>query len=324
VATFSKHAQRAAKIKLLKFVHSAIPFLQVNKNYSILPDVLINLIKNTAKNNLSYLLGILHTIKASKWTPFVFLTLVFFAPAIYANNCTVNQFDETVQVAHVYDGDTIKLTDGRKLRLIGINTPERGRDGKKNEPFYQAAKNQLQKIIKKNASSIKIIFGKAKRDRYKRLLVHIFTLDNENITATLLKKGLGFTITIPPNIQLLSCYQKAEREAQKQKRGIWNHPYSKAIDVNLLKKSARGFHRITGTVQRVGENRSSFWLNLNTKSEAKFALRILKKDLPYFTQFHPEDLINHQLIARGWIYQTKNEQRMTIHHPASLQILNTD
>lgn len=287
--------------------------------------MLINLTKNTAKNNLSDLSAILHAIqKASNWTPFVFLTLIFFTPAIYADDCAVNQFDQTVHVAHVYDGDTIKLTDGRKLRLIGINTPERGRDGKKNEPFYLTAKNQLQKIIKKNASSIKIIFGKTKHDRYKRLLVHIFTLDNENITATLLKKGLGFTIAIPPNIQLLSCYQKAEREAQKQKRGIWNHPYSNAIDVNLLKKSARGFHRITGTVQRVGESRSSFWLNLNTKSEAKFALRVLKKDLPYFTQFHPEDLIGRHLIARGWIYQIKNEQRMTIHHPTSLQIQNTD
>jgi len=254
----------------------------------------------------------------------VFLTLVFFAPAIYANNCSANQFDETVQVAYVYDGDTLKLTDGRKLRLIGINTPERGRDGKKNEPFYQAAKNQLQTIIKKNDRSIKIVFGKEKHDRYKRLLAHIFTLDNENITAILLKKGLGFAIAIPPNIQLLNCYQKAEGEARKLKRGIWNHPYSEAIEVNLLKKSTRGFHRIAGTVQRVGESRRSFWLNLNTKSEAKFALRILKKDLPYFTQFHPKDLINHQLIARGWIYQSKNEQRMTIRHPASLQILNTD
>lgn len=262
--------------------------------------------------------------KASKWTPFVFITLTIFSQQIHANNCSVKQFDETAQVAQVVDGDTIKLIDGRKLRLIGINTPERGRNGKQNEPFYQAAKDQLQQIINNNKNQVKIVFGKSKRDRYKRVLVHIFTLNNENITATLIKNGMGFSIAIPPNIQLLKCYQDAEHEAQKQKRGIWKHSYSHAIDVKLLENSARGFFRVSGTVQRVGESRTSFWLNLNTKSESKFALRILKKNLIYFTHFHPKDLINRQLTARGWIYKIKNEQRMNIHHPASLQIQNTD
>ena len=262
--------------------------------------------------------------KASNWTLFAFLALAFFTSPLYADNCAVSQFHETVQVAHVYDGDTIKLNDGRKLRLIGINTPERGRDGNKDEPYYQAAKNQLQQIIAKNKNQIKIVFGESKHDRYKRFLTHIFTIDNENITTTLIKNGMGFAIAIPPNVQLLDCYQNAEREAQKQKRGIWGHAYSHAIDVASLKKSVRGFHRVGGTVDRIGESRSSFWLNLNSKSGAKFALRILKKDLPYFAKYHPKDLINRQLIARGWIYEIKGEQRMTIHHPASLKIQDAD
>ena len=262
--------------------------------------------------------------KASNWTPFAFLVLAIFTRPLHANNCVVKQYHETVQVAHVYDGDTIKLVDGRKLRLIGINTPERGRDGKQNEPFYQSAKNQLQQIIKKNKNKIKIVFGKDKQDRYKRFLTHIFSMNNENITATLIKNGMGFTIAVPPNVQLLSCYQNAEREAQKHKRGIWGHNYSQPIPIDALDKSARGFHLISGVVQRIGESRSSFWLNLNSKSGAKFALRILKKDLQHFTSYHPEELLNRKLIARGWIYQTKGEQRMTIHHPISLQIQNAD
>lgn len=31
---------------------------------------------------------------------------------------------ETAQLKHVYDGDTIKLKDGRHVRVLGINTPE--------------------------------------------------------------------------------------------------------------------------------------------------------------------------------------------------------
>lgn len=262
--------------------------------------------------------------KASNWALFAFIACGFFSTSLFANNCTVKKYHETVQVAHVYDGDTVKLVDGRKIRLIGINTPERGRDGKADEPFYLAAKKQLQKLIRNSNNKIKIVLGKDKRDRYKRLLAHIFTLDNKNITATLLKNGMGFSIAIPPNIQLLACYKDAERLAQKKAYGIWNHKYSKAINVASLNKSARGFHRITGTVDRIGESRSSFWLNLNSKSGVKFALRILKKDLSYFNRNQPKDLINKQLTARGWVYNIKGEQRMTVHHPAALQIINAN
>lgn len=262
--------------------------------------------------------------KASKWTPFVFLALLIFSAPLYANNCGISEFHETVLVDRVHDGDTIKLIDGRKLRLIGINTPERGRDGKPDEPFYQEAKNQLQRIIKNNKNKIKIVYGKDRQDRYKRFLTHIFSMNNENITASLIKKGMGYTIAVPPNTKLLSCYQNAEYEAKKHKQGIWEHNFSKPIPVNSLKKSTGGFHRISGTVQRIGESRSSYWLNFNSKSEEKFALRILKKDLQYFINYHPKELLNRKLIARGWIYKIKDEQRMTIHHPASLQIQSAD
>ena len=258
--------------------------------------------------------------KASSWTSFAFIALSFCSQIAYADNCTTGHFKETVKVTLVYDGDTIKLNDGRKLRLIGINTPERGRDGQKDQPFYLAAKSQLQQIIIENKNQLKVIFGKEKRDRYKRFLAHIFTSKGENIAATLLKKGLGFSIAIPPNIQFLSCYKEAEREAKHYKRGIWNHAYSNSIEASSISKLNLGFQRVTGVVQRVGESRSSYWLNL----EKNVALRVLKKDLPYFKAFHPTSLLKQPLTARGWIYQKNNEFRMNVRHPASLQRQITD
>jgi len=46
-----------------------------------------------------------------------------------ADNCAAGQTSERVRVIHVYDGDTVKLADGRRLRFIGINTPETWSDG---------------------------------------------------------------------------------------------------------------------------------------------------------------------------------------------------
>ena len=45
------------------------------------------------------------------------------------------------RVAYVVDGDTIRLASGTYVRLIGIDTPERGR------PFYQAAKRHLDRLV---------------------------------------------------------------------------------------------------------------------------------------------------------------------------------
>ncbi len=47
----------------------------------------------------------------------------------------------TVRVRYVVDGDTIRLANGRYVRLIGIDTPEVGR------PYYQAAKRNLDRLI---------------------------------------------------------------------------------------------------------------------------------------------------------------------------------
>lgn len=259
--------------------------------------------------------------KASIWTLFVFIAVSICLPAIVsADNCAAQFFHETVNVSHIYDGDTIRLTDGRKLRLIGLNTPERGSNGNKNQPFYLSAKNQLQEIIKKNHYQLKIVIGKEKYDRHKRLLAHIFTIEGKNISAILLKNGQGFSIAIPPNIQFLTCYRNAEKNAQNHKRGIWNHTFSKAIETSSISKSTQGFQRVTGTVQRVGESHSSLWLNLNTN----FAIRILKKDLPYFNSLPPKKLLHRHLTIQGWVYSKNNEFRMTVRHPAAVQIHTAD
>jgi len=279
--------------------------------------------KNTAKNNLAsnhVSDNLYHKQKASNWTPFVFFILLIFSFSIHATNCNSQHYDQTITVSKVYDGDTLRLADGQKLRLIGINTPERGHDGMPDQPFYPEAKKRLEKIIHANQNKLKIILGTDKHDRYKRLLAHIFTPGGDNISAILLREGLGYSIAIPPNLNFLNCYKKAEYDAKKQQHGIWGHDFSKPIKASTLSKSNLGFQQVIGRVQRIGESSSSFWLNLDTK----FALKVQKKYLVQFSTYRPNELLNKKLIARGWIYYRNNEYRMSIKHPASIQLLNTD
>ena len=71
-----------------------------------------------------------------------FVLLVGGAPsrALAAVDCPADRIDEYVEVADVHDGDTVRLVDGRKLRLIGFNTPELARDESPAEPLATEAR----------------------------------------------------------------------------------------------------------------------------------------------------------------------------------------
>lgn len=84
-------------------------------------------------------------------------------------------------VSRVIDGDTIVI-NGSSVRLLGINSPERGEVG------YNEAKEFLNdKIL---GEEVRLEFGNEKLDKYKRKLAYIF-LDNKNINLESVKNGLS-------------------------------------------------------------------------------------------------------------------------------------
>lgn len=59
----------------------------------------------------------------SLWLLALALLFALLPQAAHASACPATSSSERVHVVYVYDGDTVKLSDGRRLRLIGINTP---------------------------------------------------------------------------------------------------------------------------------------------------------------------------------------------------------
>lgn len=56
--------------------------------------------------------------------------------------CPLPVKPQQVAVRQVLDGDTVRLGDGRSVRLIGINAPELGRKGRPSEPYAEAARQR--------------------------------------------------------------------------------------------------------------------------------------------------------------------------------------
>lgn len=96
-----------------------------------------------------------------------------------------------VIVEDVVDGDTIRATvDGRdeRVRLLGIDAPELGRDGGADEKCAQEAKRFLTSWISGSTVTLTTDPNSPERDRYDRLLAYV-DIDDVDISYVMLDDG---------------------------------------------------------------------------------------------------------------------------------------
>jgi len=242
-----------------------------------------------------------------------------FAPA-HAVQCPTDRIDLRARVAHVHDGDTVRLEDGRDVRFIGINTPEHGRDGEPDEPFARAATGALERLLAGHEHRIALRFGEERRDRHGRLLAHVYLPDGRSVERLMLERGLAMHVTVPPNTFNHGCHAAAERSARQARRGLWTHRrYHDGIPAGSLEAGAAGFRVVRGTIRRVGSSRHAFWLELDG-----LTLRLDRDDLAYFDPAEPKRLQGRQIRVRGWIYRVGDEARMNLRHPDSIEWLENE
>jgi len=251
--------------------------------------------------------------------PFLFSNLCAcllwaFSPPGPAAECPATRIDEHVQVVHVYDGDTVKLSDGRRLRLIGINTPEMGRDGSANEPLAEAARSSLQNTLERGDRTLHLQYGVQHYDHYGRLLAHAFLGNGDNVATGLLQQGMATALVVPPNTRAMACYRRLENIARAGRLGLWALKRYQTVDVGALPADTSGFHIVRGRVTAVRESARSTWLDL----QGDLALHVSHSDLDNFPPRYLKQLAGHDVEARGWIRRGGNDLRMKIRHPAAL------
>ena len=239
------------------------------------------------------------------------------APAfvnVAAPLCQARQRPARVNIKYVIDGDTVKLNTGVSLRLIGIDTPEIGHEGRADQPGARAAGAYLKSLLD-NGRAAAVVYGAQRHDHYGRLLGHLFLLDGSNVQALLLAGGYATPLIMPPNLGFLDCYQRAAAAAMAAHRGIWSYPDYQVIAAHELAPDTRGYRRVTGRVTGIGNSRSSVWVELG----ASLALRIVRSDLKYFTGTDLSRLVGETIRARGRVYRRNGQLRIRIRHPLDLQ-----
>ena len=145
------------------------------------------------------------------------------------------------RVKYVFDGDTILLQNREKVRYLGIDAPEIDHEGGKSEFMaLDARKFNMNSVA---GSPIRLEFDGKKRDRYGRLLAYVFLETGDMVNALLVKRGLAHVMFKKGNIRYKDHLLRCQRQAMKEKLGLWRRPGMDAKGPCLGNRNSRRFHR---------------------------------------------------------------------------------
>lgn len=257
----------------------------------------------------------LHTGAYRKVAPFVFLGLALALPAAAAPLCPADRIDERAEVAHVYDGDTVRLRDGRNLRLIGVDTPELGRDGQPPEPLAEEARAALLRWLGPSPRLLLRHDAEAE-DRYGRRLAHAYLEGGDSLAARLLAHGLAVTLVVPPNIHDAGCRRDVERAAQAEGRGVWGLPQYQVTDAAEITAQTAGFRRVEGVITRASERKGDLWLSLGPQ----LSVHVARTDRHLF-DLAPGSLKGKRVQVQGEVRPGKRRAYLRIRHPGAITIV---
>ncbi len=119
---------------------------------------------------------------------------------------------EHFTVTRIVDGDTFVIETGGRVRIIGIDTPER------NEPLYHEASERLKELIyQKNVVLEKQV---SETDRFGRLLRDVY-IDNVFVNSIMVSEGYAESKCYKPDCKYFPILEAEEQKAREQGIGIW-------------------------------------------------------------------------------------------------------
>lgn len=185
----------------------------------------------------------------------LFLLLLVFVLSSPAN-CLSE--DTLKRVKWVPDGDTLLLQSGDWVRLVGVDTPETGKDGKQGQYYAREAQAILKQLVADG-----VVLRVTGRDRYRRLLAVAYTPSGLEINSELLRRGAAFYYWFKGHsARMRTAMVGVQIEAMSSGRGFWPRlralpEWDKKWIVN--KKSGRAFPAGSQAAQRVSvRNRMYF------------------------------------------------------------------
>jgi len=120
----------------------------------------------------------------------------------------------------VPDGDTLVLTDGRVVRLVGIDAPEVAHEERPTQLGAEEARAELARLVRDRMLTIRPVAPYA--DQYGRVLALVSLPDGTTAQAGMLRAGLAFVFYfVDQDEQFFRELLPLQRQAMQAGRGFW-------------------------------------------------------------------------------------------------------
>ena len=157
----------------------------------------------------------------------------FVYPKIQDKNKITDSDKEYLIVSRVVDGDTFKMSNGEKVRLLGIDSPEKYESQKLDRDAEDKGmdKKTIKRLGELSSEYVKnLVEGKhvylvkepnyQDRDKYGRLLRYVYLEDGTFVNGKIVQDGYAQVYENFP-VSKLEELRKYQQEARENKRGLW-------------------------------------------------------------------------------------------------------
>jgi len=123
------------------------------------------------------------------------------------------------RVSRIIDGDTIVLSNGQRVRYLGIDCPELHRANQPPECGAAEATEENRKII--GSSRVRLETDITDKDAYGRLLRFVYTESGVFVNYEMVRRGWAQVFSLPPDVRRQAEIIEAQSLARQENLGLW-------------------------------------------------------------------------------------------------------
>lgn len=144
-------------------------------------------------------------------------------------------------VTAVFDGDTVVLDSGEKIRYIGIDAPEVAH-GKSRADCYgaEAKRANAEMVLHKRVA---IRYDRKLMDVHGRFLGYVYLPDGRCVNEEMLKTGSATVYRSRDGFERFNEFLSRQREAIRYRRGMWGSCSAKPAPYYAANRRSYIFHR---------------------------------------------------------------------------------
>jgi endonuclease YncB( thermonuclease family) len=213
-------------------------------------------------------------------------------------------------------GNTIALSDGRRVRLAGVVVPQ--------SPAFEAtARDSLQALV----GDAPVFLGDASAvpDRHGRIVAQVFLDDGRRwVEGELVRTGLLRVFTLRDERSCAGALLAAEAAARAVRAGLWADPEFaiRQADDSSLSGAGGQYQIVEGEVLSTGRTAAAAYLNFGRNWSTDFTVTVNMADAKLLESegLEIDALAGRRIRVRGWL-SVKDGPAMRVDHPEQIEVL---